>query len=157
MPSANGAASGGSTVPLVINGADVNLTDTFDVFGPGVGKVVHKSSNAGVSHALDAVQAGADALDSWRQTTPGQRRDIFLKAADIIDRRADELKNYLIEETAGDDAWASFNLHLAKECVLGVAGRVMAVEGRIPAPENPTSAALIVKEPYGVVLALAPW
>lgn len=31
------------------------------------------------------------------------------------------------------------------------------MEGRIPSPNDPSAAALIVKEPYGVILAIAPW
>ncbi|KAH6889631.1 aldehyde dehydrogenase domain-containing protein [Thelonectria olida] len=159
-PSANGngeSAGHGDTVPLLIDGNDVYSDDTFDVVSPGTANTVHKSSNASVTHAQNAIDAAAKAFESWNETTPSERRAILLKAADIVDKRAAEMKEYMIKETGADDAWADVNIHLGKECLLDCAGRISAIEGRVAAPADPTRGALIVKEPYGVILAIAPW
>ncbi|KAH6975204.1 Aldehyde/histidinol dehydrogenase [Ilyonectria sp. MPI-CAGE-AT-0026] len=149
--------SGGASVPLVIGGQDVYSDDLFDVISPNTGNFVHKSSNANTKHALAAIDAGAKAFESWSQTTPTQRRNIFLKAADIVEKRTEELKGYMLTETGSDEGWAAFNVFLAKECLLDTASRITGLEGRIPTPQDPTVGALIVKEPYGVILAIAPW
>lgn len=146
-----------TVVPLVIGGADVHSKDTYDVIGPDTGSVVHQSSNADVSHATDAVLAAAEAAESWAQTTPTQRRAIFLKAESVLEKRAAELKEYMIKETGSDAGWADFNIYLGKECLLDCASRITALEGRIPSPSDPSAGALVVKEPYGVILAMAPW
>ncbi|KAJ4204131.1 hypothetical protein NW759_014968 [Fusarium solani] len=153
----DGAPVHGDTVPLVIDGIEVFSDDTFDVINPSTGAVVHKSSNAHVSHGHVAAQAGARAFESWSQTTPAHRRNILLAAANIVEKRSSELKEYMMQENGSDEGWAEFNIHLAKECLLDCAGRIAAIEGRIPSPSDPTTAALVVKEPYGVVLAMAPW
>ena len=152
-----GSVNQGVAVPLVIDGKDINPQDTFDVVSPGTGKSLHKCANANVSHAQSAIDAGAKAFESWSQTTPTHRRGIFLKAAEILDRRSAELKEYISTETGCDENWAAFNLFLGKECLLDCASRITGLEGRIPSSNDPSVGALIVKEPFGVVLAMAPW
>ncbi|KAH7124933.1 aldehyde dehydrogenase domain-containing protein [Dactylonectria estremocensis] len=78
-------------------------------------------------------------------------------AVEVLDRRTDELREYLMTETGSDYASSSWNVHLGRECLLDTASRITGVEGRIPTLQDPTAGALIVKEPYGVVLAIAPW
>ncbi|KAI8664934.1 Aldedh domain-containing protein [Fusarium sp. Ph1] len=144
-------------VPLILDGKQVHLDETFDVIRPDTGKIAHKSSNAGVAQALSAVRAAATAFDSWSLTPPGERRQVFLNAVRIIDQRASELKTYMKVETGCGEAWANFNVHAAKGHVLDCAGRIAAVEGSIPTLDGANVGALIVKEPYGVILAMAPW
>lgn len=148
---------GEQAVPLIINGREVRPDATFDVLGPRTGEVIHKCSNADVTHAQDAIAAGAEAFKSWSQTTPSHRRDILLKAARILEERTPELRKYMMDETGSDEGWADFNLFVSKECLLDCAGRISGIEGRIAAPMDPTTGALIVKEPYGVILAMSPW
>ncbi|QKD57872.1 Aldehyde/histidinol dehydrogenase [Fusarium oxysporum Fo47] len=147
----------GGPVPHVIAGKQVHLDESFDVIRPDTGIVVHKASNAGVPQALSAVRSGTIAFGSWSLTTPGERRNIFLKAANVIDHRWTELKQYMMTETGCDEGWAEFNLSAAKGHVLDCAGRIVAVEGGIPILDDASVGALVVKEPYGVVLAMAPW
>ncbi|EXM18242.1 Aldehyde dehydrogenase, N-terminal [Fusarium oxysporum f. sp. vasinfectum] len=146
-----------ATVPLIINGQDVITDSLFDIVAPSTKKLLHKSSNADTTHALKAVDAAAKAFESWSQTTPTQKRAIFLKAAEVLDRRGDELREYMMTETGSDYTSSSWNVQLGKECLLDTASRITGVEGSIPTLQDPTAGALIVKEPYGVVLAIAPW
>ena len=69
-----------------------------------IGKVIYKGSNASVTHAQDAIAARAEAFTSWSQTPPSLRRDVFLRAASIVEERTAELKGYMDEETGSDDA-----------------------------------------------------
>ncbi|KAK7417107.1 hypothetical protein QQZ08_011766 [Neonectria magnoliae] len=156
-PTTDSVPNRGQPVPLVIDGREVVPDDLFDVYSANTGKVVHKCANANPTHALAAVDAGVKAFESWSQTTPGQRRSIFLKAVELLDKREAELKEYMMQETGSDDGWAAFNVVLGKECLLDCAGRIMAIEGSIPATQDASVGALIVKEPYGVILAMAPW
>ncbi|KAH7141467.1 Aldehyde/histidinol dehydrogenase [Dactylonectria estremocensis] len=156
-PTESDASGQGASVPLIINGQPVLTDSLFDVISPNTKKLVHQSSNADTKHALAAVDAGAKAFASWSQTTPTQKRTVFLKAVEVLDKRTEELKGYMLAETGSDEGWAAFNVHLARECLLDTASRITGVEGRIPTLQDPTAGALIVKEPYGVILAIAPW
>ncbi|WYZ44247.1 hypothetical protein EsH8_VII_000683 [Colletotrichum jinshuiense] len=154
----NGSLSeAGFTVPFLIDGEKVVPEHTFDVVSPGTGKVLYKCASATEKDALAAVDAAAKAFKSWRKTTPIQRRDIFLKAAAIMESRKEELVNIMSEETGGAAGWSEFILGLGIGCVKDVAGRLLTLEGSAPATADPDVSALVLREPYGVVLAIAPW
>jgi acyl-CoA reductase-like NAD-dependent aldehyde dehydrogenase len=147
----------GSSVPFFINGKEFHPERRFDVVSPASGKVIHQSGSATEADVRAAIDSAADALKTWRKTLPRQRRDILLKAAEIMERRKEELGQYMMDETSCPRQWADFNINAAKELLVDVAGRVVAIEGSIPTTADPNTGALILKEPFGVVLAIAPW
>lgn len=144
-------------VPLLINGKECAGNSTYEVLNPATSQTQHLAANADVNDVNSAIDAAAAAFETWGQSLPATRRDIFLKAANIMDTRSAELISYMKSETGADDNWAGFILSLGKECLLAAAGKVASIEGRIPTLSDPAAAGLIVKEPYGVVAAMAPW
>ncbi len=158
VPSAGSAVNGGGfSVPFFIDGEQLHPEKSFDVTNPATGKVVHQAGGATLVEAAAAVAAGAKAFETWRNSLPKKRRDIFLKAADIMEKRRDELGQYMMDETGCPRQWADFNIDVAKDMFIDVAGRLPSLEGTIPTPEDPTVGAFILREPFGVVLAIAPW
>ncbi|KAI8310626.1 Vanillin dehydrogenase [Colletotrichum sp. SAR11_59] len=149
--------SGCFTVPFLIDGEKVYPEKTFEVVSPATGKAVHKCGSATEKDAIAAVDSAAKAFKSWRKTTPNERRDIFLKAADIMDGRKEELSKIMCDETGAAKGWSDFILGLGIGCFRDVAGRLVTVEGTVPATRDPDVSAMVLKEPYGVVLAIAPW
>lgn len=149
--------SRGATVPFFIGGKEVVSEQTFDVVNPATGKVVHQCSGASSADARAASDAAAAALPAWRDLPPPKRRDIFLKAADVFERRRDELATTMVEELGMPRGWAEFNIGLAREFALDLAGRLVTIEGVIPTTQDPKTGAMVIKEPFGVVLAIAPW
>ncbi|KAL4730678.1 hypothetical protein ACLX1H_002716 [Fusarium chlamydosporum] len=145
------------TVPFLINGSDHTSERAVDVVSPASGEVVHRYSSADVKDANAAVDAAAEAFKTWRKTRPAERRDLLLKAADIMDRRRDELRGYAMTECGSDSAWADFDINTGISHIKEVAGRVGTLEGAIPAVSDPNTTALVLREPYGVVVAIAPW
>jgi acyl-CoA reductase-like NAD-dependent aldehyde dehydrogenase len=145
------------TTPLIINGKEHRPSKAFDVIAPATGKIVHKCASAGVDDAAQAVDAAAEAFTSWRKTTPLQRRDIFLKAADVMRNRRAELQQYMADETGGTEGWCNHNINAAINFILDIAGRIATLQGTVPTTADPNVSALILQEPYGVVLAIAPW
>lgn len=158
--STNGSTkpAAGSTVPLIIGGKEIVTDTTFDVISPATGKLIHKCSSASVQDAHDAVKAAQDAFPSWSAMPPGQRRNIFLKAADVMEARAEEMGSYIVDETGSAQFWADgFNVPLGTDIFRDVAGRISSIAGSIPAISDPGTSALVLQEPYGVILAIAPW
>ncbi|KAI9758611.1 MAG: hypothetical protein M4579_002987 [Chaenotheca gracillima] len=155
---ANGAASSGYVVPLTIGGKQINTTQTFDVVGPAAGKTIWSASSASVENAIDAVKAAEGAFPQWSRTTSAERRNIFARAADILDRRAEELAGYMETETGSAANFsAGFNVPLSAELLRDIGGRISSIQGSIPSCSDAGRSALIFKEPYGVILGLAPW
>ncbi|KAI0126544.1 aldehyde dehydrogenase [Xylariales sp. AK1849] len=146
-----------NVVPFIINGKECRPEKTFDVDSPGTGKVIHQCGIATEADALAAVDAAAKALPRWRNSTPGERRDILLKAAEIMGNRRSELASYMIEAVGAAQGWADFNISTTIDLLKDVAGRISSLAGTVPSLSDPNLGAMVVKEPYGVVLAIAPW
>ena len=156
----NGHSNGSAeyTVPLQINGEEVSTEHTFDVVNPATGKLLWKGASASKEDAIKAVEAAQAAFPAWSRTKPSKRRDIFLKAADILESRAEELSQYMVEETAADQSYASgFNVVNSVEMLKDVAGRIVTIVAQVPVMASAERSAIVYKEPYGVVLGIAPW
>ncbi|KAF2840971.1 aldehyde dehydrogenase [Patellaria atrata CBS 101060] len=147
------------TVPLLINGEEVTTETTFPITSPSTLQFLHHSSSASVAEAKSAISAATAALASWRATKPSYRRDILLRAADILAERSDEIARYMKEETGALPAFAEgFNVPTTVEMIKDVAGRLAgALGGSIPVCAQEDVSAMVVKEPMGVVLGIAPW
>jgi acyl-CoA reductase-like NAD-dependent aldehyde dehydrogenase len=146
------------TVPLLINGKEVTTKTTFPVTSPSSHEKIWQSSTASLEDAKNATAAAHAAFPAWAKMKPAAKRDIFMKAADIVDSRKDELADYMKIETGAADAFSSgFNVPKCADMLRDVAGRLSGIMGHIPTCEAEGTSALIVKEPLGVVLAIAPW
>ncbi|EPE04036.1 salicylaldehyde dehydrogenase [Ophiostoma piceae UAMH 11346] len=145
-------------VPLIINGKDQATDVVFPVVSPGSGQAVWEASSVSPTDATAAVEAAQNAFASWSATKPATRRTILLRAADFLEARAEEIKACMTKETGAQSAFAQFNVNTACELTRDVAGRISgALSGSSPVSEQDGTQALVVKEPYGVVLGIAPW
>jgi acyl-CoA reductase-like NAD-dependent aldehyde dehydrogenase len=145
------------TIPLLISNKSYPTTATFPVHNPATGALLHHFSSASIEDTTHAIETAQKAYPAWRNMRPAQKRDIFLKAAQIFESRKEELTRYLVEETGASPSWAGFNCHLALDLLIDVAGRISSISGSIPTTAAEGTSALIYKEPYGVILAIAPW
>lgn len=146
-----------TNLPLVIGGKDVQTTETFDVVSPATGNLLFKTSSAGVAEAVAAVEAAAAAFPAWSGTHVHERRDILLKANHILQARSEEIKTTMKEETGSEAAWADLNVSLAEGQLAYAASLLASLEGRMPPVGDPNRQAMLVREPYGVVLSIVPW
>lgn len=81
-----------------------------------------------------------------------------MKAADIVDARASELAEYMKVETGAASPFAEgFNVPKCADMLRDVAGRLSSIMGHIPTCEEEGTSAMVIREPFGVVLAIAPW
>lgn len=146
-----------TTHPLIIANKPHTTTASFPVHSPATGDLLHHFSSASIEDADLAISAAQKAYPAWKALPPAKKRDIFLKAANILDSKPDELKKHMVAETGASPAWAAFNLNLASELLRDIAGRISSIQGMIPQTATEGVSALIYKEPYGVILAIAPW
>lgn len=141
------------TVPLWRNGEQISTTKTQEIFSPLTDKVLYKSSAASAEDALAAVTAAEQAFPTWSETSPGERRDLFLKAADELVRRKDDLWHFCSTETGSTEPYFEFDFNDALESLKSCAGLIASVQpGSVPSILDKERSAMIVKEPYGVVV-----
>ena len=114
-----------------------------------------QSSNAGdVNRAMEAARG---AFDGWRKTSPIARANILYKAAQLVERRADEIGEALTREE-GKTLKEGKGETLRAAAIL----RFFAGEGAQPIGDRLPSANLTTflyteRVPLGVVAAITPW
>jgi acyl-CoA reductase-like NAD-dependent aldehyde dehydrogenase len=156
MSAANGSAA--TVVPLIIDGKEISTATKFSVISPESSKVIWECSSASREDAVAAVEAAARAFPAWSKSRIEDRRQIFLKAADILETRAEECRRSMTQETGALEQFSNFNISTSADLLREVAGRISAaLAGSIPVCQAESTHALVVKEPYGVVLGIAPW
>src|SRR4051794_7957718 len=85
--------------------------ELFDDLDPFNGDTVAKVAAGTREDAKRAIDAAAEAFGEWSQTPPAQRQGIFLKAADILESRRDEVVSWLARETGATFGFGMFQLH----------------------------------------------
>ena len=147
-----------ATFGLVINGDNINTAaDTFPVLDPITQNVVHYAPAATEAHALAAVAAAEAAFETWRDTTPIERRNIMLKAVEVLQSRQDELVRSMVEETGAKPSWAAFNIRTGLAFVQEAAGMTTQIKGDLLQSNDRGTLAMVFREPCGVILGIAPW
>jgi acyl-CoA reductase-like NAD-dependent aldehyde dehydrogenase len=93
------ADSGVLVTPLLINGAERSVADSFPVYDPArAGTVVGYAAAASAQDALDAVRAADEAWPAWAALSAADRAAIVLKALDGLDADADARAETLSRE-----------------------------------------------------------
>ncbi|KAF1990384.1 aldehyde dehydrogenase [Aulographum hederae CBS 113979] len=154
----NDSIPGIKSVPLIIDGKDVVTETTFQVTSPSTQKLLYQSSSCSTAEALSAINAAQAAFPAWAATKQAHRRDILGRAADLMMEREDELMSVMMQETGATEGMAKWNVLCGAELLRDTAGKIAAaLTGCIPVCEDEGTSALVVKEPYGVVLGIVPW
>src|SRR5919201_4650177 len=96
-----GAAATGQRRRMFIDGAWAEASGgaTFEDRDPFTGDLVAIVPAATREDARRAIDAAHDALYGWWKTPPSEKRRLFLKAADILERRQPEIVQLLAAET----------------------------------------------------------
>ncbi|MCP1169439.1 aldehyde dehydrogenase family protein, partial [Limimaricola sp. ASW11-118] len=81
----------------------------------------------------------------------------LLAAAEALAAKSDAIVAAMKAETGATEAWARFNCMLAGEMLIEAAGLVTQVKGEIIPSNRPGTTAYALRQPAGVVLAMAPW
>lgn len=124
---------------------------------PYTGEVYATVAAGGAEDVRRAVAAADAAFPDWAATGPAARRAVFLRAADILDSRAEDAATLMAHEAGGSRPWALFNVGLASGMLREAAAAVTAPRGEVLAPQDGGTLSLAVREPVGVVAAFAPW
>ncbi len=124
---------------------------------PYTGEVVGTAAAAGVDDARAAVEAARDAFEEWSGSAPGARRAVLSKAADLLMERQQEIAQIVTEETGGVFGWGMFNVELAAGMLREAAAQAYGLKGDVIPSDVPGKLAMGVRQPAGVVVAIAPW
>lgn len=141
--------------PLIISNESITGDTKFEVTSPATGQVLSHCASASLNDANRAVDTAKAVFPAWSLTKSAERRDIMFKAADIMESRKEELVKYQMEETGAARPFVEHSFMMGVDLIKDVAGRISTIEGRVPTAVQDN--AMVLKEPYGVVLGIAPW
>ncbi len=102
------------------------------------------------------MSAAADAFPGWWHTAPEEKQRIFLKAADVLESRAQDVAGWLTRETGSTFGFAMFQLHFVPGLLRQAAALAYAPIGEV-IPSDSGQFAMGLRRPVGVVGAIAPW
>ncbi|KAK9446842.1 NAD-dependent aldehyde dehydrogenase [Limtongia smithiae] len=110
-----------------------------------------------VTEALRAADISAEAFKTWRKVLPTERREIFLRAADLLTKRRDEGCTLQIAETGCTRMFAEKIFNDAIAQTREWAALTTSLTGSVPFSESGTTLPIVLREPIGPVLAIAAW
>lgn len=142
---------------LYVGGEWVDAPDRFDDVDPYTGEVMAQVPAAGRAEMRRAVEAAADAFPGWAALPPVAKQDLFLKAADVLRSRQQELVHLAATETGATFGFAMFQTEFVVGLLRQAAGVVYAPIGTVIPSDLPGAFAMGLRQPVGVVAGLAPW
>jgi len=144
---------------LLIGGKGVPSSNkaTTDDVSPWTGEVFAKVAAATPADVTAAVNAAATAFPAWAAMLPYERRKIFLRAADIMEAKAEHAVATMAAEVGGARPWAAFNVELCIEILREAAAAVTQPRGQVLQTQMPGVSSYAKKVPYGVIAAISPW
>jgi acyl-CoA reductase-like NAD-dependent aldehyde dehydrogenase len=136
--------------------ADAEGGRTFEDRDPFTGEVLVEVAAGSREDARRAIEVAAAAAPAWALTPPAARQGIFLKAADVLESRQDEVVSLLARETGCTFGMGMFQMHFVPGLLRQAAALAYAPLGEV-IPSDTGAFAMGLRRPVGVVGAIAPW
>lgn len=152
-------------VPLIIDGLDVFLPDHRLTFTPqssgsdGSSGCHSSAQGADTASCHAAVESSARAFKLWSRTSTAHRRRLLLDLANLLKSKEEEIRAIMEEEIHATPLWSHINFEDSILMIEEAASLITSpiLSGTLPASQNPESQVLILTEPLGVILGIAPW
>jgi aldehyde dehydrogenase (NAD+) len=143
---------------LYINGAWVDAAGgaRFDVNNPSTGGVFASVADASRADARAAIEAAQAAFPAWSGMNHAQRARILHKCGDIVEARAKEIHEVLIDEGGSWIGKGMFETGYVSGVFRAAAAAAYQVNGEI-LPSEHGKISLVMRVPLGVVSVISPW
>jgi acyl-CoA reductase-like NAD-dependent aldehyde dehydrogenase len=130
---------------------------TFVDRNPFDGAVFAEVAAGGRSEAEAAVAAAAAAFPAWAEMPPRERQRLFLKAADLIEKRSADIVRAMALETGAGGAFSMFQVKWAGDLLRQASSWGYLPVGEVLPSDTPGRFAMAVRKPMGVVAGFTPW
>jgi vanillin dehydrogenase len=145
-----GLLIGGDSVPATSG----KLADDISPWDGQVYARVAAGTPADIARAADAAEA---AFPGWSQMGAFERREIFLRAADVMARRGEEAITALARETGASRLFSQFNVAFCIQVLREAAAAITRPMGELLPTSIPGAYSMAQRIPFGVVGAISPW
>ena len=130
---------------------------TFPDYNPFDGSVMAQVAAGGREEAEAAIEAATRAFPAWAAMPPGERQTLFLRAADIVERRMEDAVRIMAVEGGASRAFAAFQVKLSAAMLRQAAGWGYLPYGDVLRSDVPGRIATVTHKPLGVVAGFTPW
>jgi acyl-CoA reductase-like NAD-dependent aldehyde dehydrogenase len=131
--------------------------ETYDDFNPYTGEVFARVASGKRADAKRAVESAGEAFPGWSHALPSERQNLFLKAADILENKRDEVINVLAEETGCTFGFGMFQAGFTPGLLREAAAQAHQTSGEIIPADLPGALYMAIRQPVGVVAGIGPW
>lgn len=144
---------------LFINGEfKASSTNTLmDDINPATGEVFAKVHMASAEDIELAISSATTAQKAWAKTAPRDKEAVLLKAADIFERRLEEVANLLITESGSVFGKSMFEAGLVSDIFRTAAGEARRVSGETFTSNDPGVLSYAIRRPLGVIAGISPF
>jgi betaine-aldehyde dehydrogenase/aminobutyraldehyde dehydrogenase len=129
----------------------------MDVLNPATAETIAQVPNMGADEVDAAVEKAKRGFDEWRDATPGERAELLLKLADVIDEHAEELAQIESRNVGKPLSYARDEMPISADNLRFFAGAARVLEGKSAGEYMRGYTSMIRREPLGVVAGIAPW
>ncbi len=136
---------------------DSSSGETFEDLNPYTGEVYANVPAGNADDAKSAIDAAKAAFPEWAATPPAAKRQIFLKAADVMESRQDDLVRAMMEEVGGTIGISMFQMGFVPGLFRMAASAAYDVKGEIIPADHANSFFMALRQPAGVVACFAPF
>lgn len=137
-----------------IDGSEKDYIHNEDPFN---GEELNEFKCAGTKDVDAAFAAAKKAFLSWSKTNAIERRDIMLKAAEILRRRKDEVIDWLVNEAGSTYLKAEMEISLTYDMIIEASSFPTRMNGMITPSSIPGKENYIYRKPLGVIAIISPW
>ena len=143
---------------MYINGDWVKSAsgETFEDYNPTDGSIFAIVQKGGREDAAKAIDAAYQAKDEWGEMSAIARAEYLYKLHDVLDARADEIKDVLVKEAGSIIKKAAFEIHFVLNMARSAAEEARRVTGET-IPSEAGKVSFYIRQPVGVVAAISPW
>ena len=130
---------------------------TMEVLNPATGETIAEVPACTGADVDRAVEAAKQALPEWLDSTPGERAELLLKLADILDANAEELAAIESRNVGKPLGYARDEMPICSDNLRFFAGAARILEGRSTGEYMRGYTSMLRREPLGIVGGIAPW
>jgi succinate-semialdehyde dehydrogenase/glutarate-semialdehyde dehydrogenase len=141
----------------LIGGQWVTSADTFPVTDPATGGEIARVPNLGAAETKQAIDAAEKALPAWSAKTAKERANILKKWFDLVTAETEHLAQLMTAEQGKPLAEARGEVAYGASFIEWFAEEGKRAYGRTIPTTMAGKRYITIKQPIGVVAAIAPW
>ncbi|MBB5157182.1 NAD-dependent succinate-semialdehyde dehydrogenase [Saccharopolyspora phatthalungensis] len=141
----------------IIGGEVVAGAEVISVVDPATEKTITEIGAGDVATGVRAVDAAADALRAWTETSPRRRSDVLRRTYDLMHERAEALAQLIVLENGKSLTDARAEVSYAAEFFRWYSEEAVRLSGTVATAPSGTNNILVLRQPIGVSLLITPW